>query len=146
MSGLREIIKQLKEEKDRREKERFRCSIFSRVNAMVKEYRLGKDFINRIDRFLLNPMIETVGVFPAKAKKNFDPPLFSLSDQEQYRTTMEIIKRVENPYLLYANSPDELILSLILYRINPSIKRDELEKFHFEMLLRREIQRGIIDK
>lgn len=146
MSDLRELVKQLREEKDRREKERFTCSIFSRINAIVKEYRLGKDFIKRIDRFLLNPVIETSGVFPAKAKRNFEPPLFSLSDEEQYRTTMQIIKRVENPYLLYANSPDEIVLSLILYQMNPSIKRDELEKFHFEMLLRRELQPGIINK
>lgn len=142
MSNLMDILKQQREKKDKKEKEKFRGLTFSRINAIVKEYQLGKEFIEKIDRFLENPFIE--GVFPARAKKNFDPPVFFLSDEEHYRITKEIMKKLQNPYLAYSNSPDEILLSVVLYRLNPCIEESELSKFHFEVLIKREMQRKII--
>jgi hypothetical protein len=51
---------------------------------------------------------------------------------------MEIIHRVNNPYLEYAHAPEEIALSKLLYDLNPSLRGERLNRYHFETLLRHE--------
>ncbi len=61
--------------------------------------------------------------------------MFSLSAEKEYRLTMAIMSKVNNPYLEFAQSPDEIVISKTLFELNPSLSADRLERHHFETLL-----------
>jgi len=45
------------------------------------------------------------------------------------------MSKVHNPYLEFAQSPDEIAISKTLFDLNPSLGVDTLERYHFETLL-----------
>jgi hypothetical protein len=45
------------------------------------------------------------------------------------------MSKVNNPYLEFAQSPDEIAISKTLFDLNPSLGADTLERYHFETLL-----------
>jgi hypothetical protein len=45
------------------------------------------------------------------------------------------MSKVNNPYLEFARSPDEIAISKLLFDLNPSLGADKLERYHFETLL-----------
>lgn len=49
--------------------------------------------------------------------------------------TVAILACADNPFLEYATSPDEIRLSLELYRRRPSLSPETLACHHFETLL-----------
>jgi hypothetical protein len=73
-----------------------------------------------------------------RAKDDYTPPLFCLLTNQEYRLTMAIVSRADNPYLQYANSPQELLLSVPLFSTNPSLGPEVLKRYHFGTLLFRE--------
>jgi hypothetical protein len=60
--------------------------------------------------------------------------LFSLVTKEEYSLTVSIIDKIQNPYLKFASSPEEIILSSPLYHINPSLDSEKLMRYHFMTL------------
>ncbi len=74
-----------------------------------------------------------------RQKEHFEPSLFSLSPEEEYRVTIAIMNKVNNPYLHFVNSPDEILLCEPLFRRNPSLGPDKLARYHFETLLINEL-------
>ncbi|MEJ2657864.1 MAG: hypothetical protein P8012_11830 [Desulfobacterales bacterium] len=66
-------------------------------------------------------------------------PLFSLVSEEEYCLTLSIINKVDNPYLVHAHSPEEILLCKPLYRINPELGPDKLLRYHFETLYLHEL-------
>jgi hypothetical protein len=79
---------------------------------------------------------------PPKAKEPFEPPLFSLATETEYRITMAIVSKVGNPYLTFANSPDEILLCGPLFRLNPRLDPEQLSTRHFETLLLAELAKA----
>ena len=67
-------------------------------------------------------------------KAPLDCPLFSLASKDEYLLTMSIISKVDNPYLKFSHSPEEIIWCEPLYRLNPSIGSEKLVRYHFETL------------
>ena len=61
--------------------------------------------------------------------------LFALATKDEYAITMSIIDKVDNAYLKFANSPEEILLCGPLYRLNPSLTNQKLMRYHFETLL-----------
>ena len=45
------------------------------------------------------------------------------------------MSKVNNPYLEFAQSPDEIAISKTLFDLNPSLGADTLARYHFETLL-----------
>jgi hypothetical protein len=109
-------------------------SVFLTVSCIVKEYRLGEDFVRLLDHKEDCRFPERIESLKVKGKKGFEVPPFSLVSQEEYRLVTTITGRLGNPYLQFAQSPEEIILSAPLYRANPSISFDELLRFDFETL------------
>jgi hypothetical protein len=109
--------------------------LFNTVSCIVKEYKLGEDFLKLLDN--------TNGYFPqkrielnqVKGKKVLELPPFSLVSQDEYRIAMAITGKLDNPYLQFAHSPEEMLLSAPLYEANPSLTSQDLLLHDFETLL-----------
>jgi hypothetical protein len=109
--------------------------VFNTVSCIVKEYKLDEGFLKLIDN--------TDGYFPqrrmelhqVKGKKVLELPLFSLVSQDEYRIAMAITGKLDNPYLQFAHSPEEMLLSKPLYEANPSLTSQDLLRYDFETLL-----------
>ena len=159
------LLKHIKRERAQKKiKQPFRGTLFNRINSLVKKYSLGEEFLRRLDNLgdcfvalaprndgggglSLRAEGEAISNFPGqlpgeelrfdhgRPKEHFEPPLFSLSTEEEYRITMEIIRKVNNPYLHFVNSPDEILLCGPLFHLNPSLGPDKLAEYHFETLL-----------
>ena len=67
--------------------------------------------------------------------------LFPLLSATQLRLTMEIIDMYDNPYLVYARSPEDFGVSLSLYERNPNLEAESLEQYSLGWLLTRERER-----
>lgn len=136
-----DLVKHIKRERaQKRIKQPFRRTLFDRISGLVKEYSLGESFLSSLDNFSLPR--ENLKFDHVRAKEPFEPPLFSLSTEEEYRVTMAIINKVNNPYLHFVNSPDEILLSGPLFHGNPSLEPDKLARYHFETLLLDELAKS----
>lgn len=119
--------------------------LFYRIHALVKAYRLGEEFLRALDAHVSGPRRAGLQPGVVKTKVSFEPPPFSLATEEEYRITTAIIEKVNNPYLPFANAPDEILVCSALYRRNPSLGPEELTRHHFETLLLREWNRMMED-
>ena len=125
-----------------RRKESFRPTLYTRVSALVRRYGLDESFARDLGVSLAPPgRHEPDSVLP-KRKEPSPASLFSLSTVEEHRVTMAILTRVENPFLEYATSPEEILLSRELFRRNPSLSPETLACHHFRMLLLAEEDAG----
>ena len=52
----------------------------------------------------------------------------------EYFLIMSIISKVDNSYLKFAHSPEEILLCRPLYRLNPALAPEKLMRYHFETL------------
>ncbi|MGD8503881.1 MAG: hypothetical protein PVF76_05690 [Syntrophobacterales bacterium] len=119
----------------RKKKEPLRPTLFDRVSGLVKEYRLEESFLEKLESpedFLREKKAEFARV---RKKQPFRIPLFSLSEQKEYSLTLAILDKMNNPYLEFAQSPEEIALSKLLFDLNPVLGTDKLERYHFETLL-----------
>lgn len=144
--GSRACMDLLNEIQQRRrkqaEKQPLQRDAFSQVCCIVQRYGLGQDFLNLLDgphSPLATRGREKAG---ARLKAPLDCPPFSLGTEGEYELTLAIIRKVGNPYLQYATSPDEILLSNPLYRCNAAIPVERLMRFHFETLLHYELSKS----
>ena len=118
-----------------RKKQPYRRTVFNTVSCIIRGYGLGADFLklsNNPEDFLSD---ERMGRAKNKAKMMFEIPPFSLVSREEYWLVMTILANLDNPYLAFARSPEEMLLSVPLYESNPSIGSEHLLRYHFETLL-----------
>lgn len=125
-----DLLQDIKSERARkRRKPPLRRTLFDRINGLVKEYALGESFLRRLDGIADHFSRGNLEFDRVRAKEHFEPPLFALSTREEYYVTMAIIDKVNNPYLHFVNSPDEILLRGLLFRCNPSIEPDRLARY-----------------
>ena len=130
------LLEHIRNKRTRKRKKRsFEREIFTQINALVRWYGLDKNFLKKIDTAKDDPSIEKMDFVRVITKKLFDFPLFSLCSRDEYELTQAIIKKVNTPYLPFAHSPEEILLSKILYRMNAELKPDQLRRYDFETLL-----------
>jgi len=123
-----------RERAEKSKKEPFTPTLFDRINGLVKAHALGEAFLRDLEA-PPHPPGEEVEFDRIKPKAPYEPPLFSLSTEDEYRVTMAIIRRVANPYLNFASSPDEILLCEALFSRNPALPPERLARVHFEVLL-----------
>ena len=118
-------------------------SLFNTVCSLVKAYGLREDFLRSLDN-LDNWLPEkNMTVTRLKAKDAVEFSLFSLASREEYDVAVAIMSKIDNPYLQFAHTPEEILLAGPLYEANPLLKSEDLVRCHFETLLLYE--RGKID-
>ncbi len=119
---------------DRREKKPFRRSAFARVSALVQVHGLDEAFIVRLERFRPEPGACSGTAEPASAAPRRRDPLFGLVGEDSYRTVAAILERRKNPYLPFAETPEDILWSDALYRRHPRISPESLEGRSFKAL------------
>jgi hypothetical protein len=135
-----DLLDQIRSDRgQKRLKRPFRRARFERISALVRRHGLDEEFVKGLEGAASRLADGTVTLDPAKAKVPFEPPVFSLCSEAEYRVAMSILEKVTNPYLDFVNSPDEILLCQALFDRNPRLAPDELAQCHFEALLAREL-------
>ena len=131
-----DLLQKIKSERAQSKKKRpFKRRLFDKVNGLVRAYSLEESFLSRLEvpeDYLSEAKVEFAQL---RKKRPIEFPLFSLSAEEEYRLTTAIMSKVNNPYLEFAQSPDEIAISETLFDLNPSLGADTLARCHFETLL-----------
>jgi hypothetical protein len=131
-----DILEQIKTDRaQKKKKQPFSPTLFDRISGLVKEYGLGESFLEKLEcpaDFLLEREAEFARV---REKEPFRLPLFALAEKKEYVLTLAIIEKLNNPYLEFAQSPEEIALSGLLFELNPALGAERLERYHFETLL-----------
>ena len=131
-----DLLEKIKSDRAQSKKKRlFRRTLFDKVNGLVRTYSLEESFLSRLEvpeDYVSEAKVEFAQL---RKKKPIEFPLYSLSAEEEYRLTTAIMNKVNNPYLEFAQSPDEIVISKTLFDLNPSLGADTLERYHFETLL-----------
>jgi hypothetical protein len=131
-------IQRLKQERSRPGKRPWRPSPFTRICSIVQAYGLGEDFRRTLDALAEDLVAYGLGLAGGKSKAPLEMPLFGLASEAEYHLTLSIIRIINNPYLNYVQDPEEILLCGPLFLRQPHLGPDELSRFHFADLLRRE--------
>jgi len=116
-------------------KEPFPPSLFSHIGGLVRRHRLGEEFCR-----LLGSMTSAGAETLARrclsgAKPQYEAPLFFLATRDEYEVIHRIIAALDNPYLSWAHSPEEMLLSTPLWQRRPGLDPEILTSRHFAALL-----------
>jgi hypothetical protein len=125
-----------RERRHRKAKQPFQRSLFAKIHVLVQTYGLGEDFLRKLDEFTENVTLEQLQAQAGLVKQERQLPLFALATPENYRLTMAIIEKVNNPYLHFAHSPEEILWCNALFRRHPDLEPERLATTHFQTLLR----------
>jgi hypothetical protein len=135
-----DLLKYIRSDRaQRKEKKPFRPTLFARISALVQKHDLTEHFLVSLENpegLLVERKTEVARI---RKKEPFGLPLFSLCGEQHYRLAMEIIQRINNPYLEHASAPEEIALSKPLYDLNPSVGIERLKRYHFETLMHYEL-------
>jgi len=117
-----------------REKVPLSPSLFSHVGGLVRGYHLGEEFCRLMRSMTAEGIEKLARNGRGQAKVPYEPPLFFLATPEEYLAIREIIAGLENPYLRWAHSPEEMLLSPHLWRQRPGLDKAELGQRHLAAL------------
>jgi hypothetical protein len=130
------LVKDIRHERAQQQaKIPFRRTLFDRINAIVKRHALGKEFLASLTNFSDHHLGEHLAVDGMRPKDHWEPPLFSLSSEAEYRVTTAIIDIINNPYLHFVTLPEEILLCRALFRRDPTLAPEKLAQYHFATLL-----------
>jgi len=131
-----DLLQNIKSDRVRqRKKQPYKRELFNTISCIVKGYGLSEDFLELLGKTEDYPARKSMELAEVKAKKKFEFPPFCLVSKEEYRLAMTITGQLDNPYLQFARSPEEILLSAPLYEANPLLGSDDLLRCDFETLL-----------
>ncbi len=131
-----DLLKDIKQKRAKqKQKKPFRRDVFNQISGIVKQYGLKESFLSILDNVEDDLSEENLKFRRVRLKTPMESPLFSLATKDEYALTMSIIGKVDNAYLKFANSPEEILLCGSLYRLNPLLTNQKLMRYHFETLL-----------
>ena len=135
MSGRMDLLKHIKHKRAKqKQKKPIRRDVFNQISNIVRQCGLKESFLGLFDNFEKHLTAKNSNIPRIRVKTPLVSPLFSLVDKEAYHLTMSIINTVDNPYLVFAHSPEEILLCKPLYRLNPELSPEKLMRYHFETL------------
>ncbi len=130
-----DLLKDIKRNRAKqRQKMPFRRDVFNQISSLVRQYGLKEDFLDVIDKVEDYPSSEKLKLARVRLKTPMEGSLFSLATKDEYALTMSIIAKINNSYLKFAHSPEEILLCKPLYCLNPSIAPEKLRRYHFGTL------------
>jgi hypothetical protein len=119
---------------EKKKKEPFKQTLFNRIGGLVKAYALENSFLKEMDLFSGGLPGERPVPYRMREKPRTGHSLFPLLTEDEYRVTSEIIKRADNSYLYFANSPEEILFCKPLFSHNSGIGTENLMRCHFKTL------------
>ena len=130
------LLKDIKRKKaEQRRKQPIRRNAFNQIISLVKQYDLKESFLSVLDNVEDDLFGENLTFKRVRLKTPMESSLFTLATKDEYALTMSIIGKVNNAYLKFANSPEEILLCGPLYRLNPELTNQKLMRYHFGTLL-----------
>ncbi len=131
-----DLLENIKRKRARQKrKQPIRRDVFNQISGIVRLYGLKESFLADLEH-IEDHVSSQDSEFPrVRMKTAIECPLFSLATGEEYSLTVSIISKVDNSYLRFAHSPDEILVCALLYRMNPSLSPEKLRRYHFETLL-----------
>jgi hypothetical protein len=131
-----DLLQNIKSDRIRqRKKQSYRKDVFNTVSCIIKAYGLDDNFLKLLDKTANHSFRNSMQFAVVKAKKETEFSPFCLVSKERYRLTTAIVGKSGNPYLQFARSPEEILLSAALYQANPSLSPRDLLRYDFETLL-----------
>jgi hypothetical protein len=131
-----DLLKDIKRKRAKqRQKMPFRRDVFNQISSLVKQYGLKEDFLDLLDKVKDYPSSENMKLVRVRLKTPMEGSLFFLATKDEYALTMSIVAKINNSYLKFAHSPEEILLCGSLYRLNPLLTNQKLMRYHFETLL-----------
>jgi hypothetical protein len=131
-----DLLKDIKQKRAKqKQKKPFSRDAFNQISSIVKQYGLNNDFLSILDNVDDYLSRQNFKFSRIRVKTLMENHLFSLATRDEYTVTMSIISKIDNPYLKFAHSPEEIILCEPLYCLNPSLTPEKLIRYHFETLL-----------
>ncbi len=131
-----DLLKDIKQKRTKkRQKKPIRRDVFNQISGLVRWYGLKGNFLDVLDKvedYLSKEDLQSTRV---RLKTPMERSLFSLVTESEYSLTLSIISKVDNSYLQFAESPEEILLCRPLFRLNPTIGPEKLMRYHFETLL-----------
>ena len=124
-----------RERKQQRKKKPLKRDVFNQIGGLVRWYGLKENFLDVLDKVEDYLSKEDLQYIRVRLKTPMERSLFSLVTENEYSLTMSIISKVDNSYLQFAESPEEILLCRPLFRLNPTIGPEKLMRYHFETLL-----------
>ena len=125
-----------------REKEPLTPSLFSHVGGLVRRFQLGETFCWLIGQMTEASAEKLARTHHSAPKAPYEPPLFFLATAEEYQVIQIILSGLDNPYLAWACSPEEILLSQTLGKRRPGLDPETLASRHFAALLSESIEGG----
>ena len=130
------LLKYIRNERVRqRKKKPLKRDVFNQISGLVRWYGLKENFLDVLDKVEDYLSIDSLQFARIRLKTPMERSLFSLVTESEYSLTMSIISKVDNSYLKFAESPEEILLCRPLFRLNPTIVPEKLMRYHFETLL-----------
>jgi hypothetical protein len=117
-----------------RKKQPIQRDVFNQISGLVRWYGLKENFLDVLDKVEDYLSKEDLQYIRVRLKTPMEKSLFSLVTESEYSLTLSIISKVDNSYLQFAESPEEILLCRPLYRLNPSLPTEKLMRYHFETL------------
>ena len=130
-----DLIKDIKRNRAKqRRKLPFKRDVFNQIGCIVRIYGLKENFLSVLENVEDDLSKTNLNSNRVRVKAPMERPLFSLVTQGEYTLTLSIIKKIDNSYLIFAHSPEEILWCGPLYRLNPSLNPEKLSRYHFETL------------
>lgn len=130
-----DLLKDIKQNRAKlKQKQPFKRDVFNLISSIVKQYHLTRSFLDILDNVEEDLSSMNLNLTRIRVKAPLDSPLFSLVSKDQYSLTMSIISNVDNSYLKFAQSPEEIIWCKPLYRLNATMDAEKLMRYHFRTL------------
>jgi hypothetical protein len=118
-----------------RKKQPIQRDVFNQISGLVRWYGLKENFLDVLDKVEDYLSKEDLQYIRVRLKTPMERSLFSLVTESEYSLTLSIISKVDNTYLQFAESPEEIPLCRPLFLLNPTIGPEKLMRYHFETLL-----------
>jgi hypothetical protein len=130
-----DLLKDIKKKRAKQKrKQPISRDVFNQICSLVREHGIKESFLSVFDSVEDDLSGENLKFNRVKLKAPMESSLFSLATKDEYSLTMSIIGKVDNAYLKFANSPEEILLCGPLYRLNPALTNQKLMRYHFETL------------
>lgn len=107
---------------------------FSQVGGLVRRHRLGEAFTRLMETMTAARAEALARACGSVAKPPHAAPLFFLATPEEYLIIQQILAAYDNPYLAWARSPEEMLLSQPLWRRRPGLDPEVLASRHLAAL------------
>ena len=139
------LLKDIRHKRTRkRKKHPFERKVFTKISTLVRWYGLDENFLKKLDNIKDYSPGDKMDFIRVRTKNPFDFPLFSLSSRNEYDLTRTLLRKANNPYLSFAHSPKEILLSGVLYRMNAELRPEALKHYDFETLLMVEYAKKVL--